>query len=214
MLENIPLFAFLTPESREKLARGVSKRSFARGAILVSQGDTSNSLYIILSGKLKAFVSHENGKQIFLSYMEAGEAFGELSLLDGEPRSVSVLAVEDSQVGLLSRQFFLECLVENPNIALELLQTLCKRVRNLTDRVSNLASLDVYGRVVHTLTSLAKPQSDGRLMTDALTHQELSSMIGASREMVTRILNDLKVGGYILVESHRIVLQNRLPERW
>ncbi|MGR8934566.1 MAG: Crp/Fnr family transcriptional regulator [Gammaproteobacteria bacterium] len=214
MLENIALFAFLSPEAREKLASGTHTLSFSRGSLLVSQGEISDSLYMVLSGKLKVFNSNEDGREVLLNYLGPGDAFGELALLDGEPRSASVMSMENSRVALLSRQFFLQCLRQNPDIAFELLQLLSKRIRNLTDRVSDLALLDVYGRIANTLTSLAETQEDGRLMTGMVTHQELSSMVGASREMVTRILNDLKRGGYIATENHRIVIQNRLPARW
>lgn len=214
MLENIALFAFLSPEARAKIESGAHILSFAKGTLLVSQGELTDSLYMVLSGKLKVFNSNEDGREVLLNHIGPGEAFGELALLDGEPRSASVITLENSRIALLSRQSFMECLRQNPDIAFELLQLMSKRVRNLTDRVNNLALMDVYGRVANTLTTLAKTQTDGRLITDAYTHQELSSMVGASREMVTRILNDLKKGGYILIEDHRIEIKNRLPARW
>ena len=214
MLENITLFAFLSPEARADLEKGAHAFSFKRGNILVSQGETSDSLYIVLAGKLKVFISSEDGREIFLNYLDEGDAFGELALLDGEPRLASVMALVDTRVAVISRQYFLDCLQTHPNIAIELLQILSKRMRHLTDRASSLALMDVYSRLVSTLTKLATPQEDGRLITNSLTHQELSSMIGASREMVTRILNDLKKGDYISTEDHRIVIKQRLPSRW
>lgn len=214
MLENIALFAFLSPEARGKLESGAHIMSYARGAMLVAQGEMTDSLYIVLSGRLKVFNSSEDGREVLLSFIEPGEAFGELSLLDGEPRSASVMALQHSRIALLSRQYLMECLRQNPEIAIELLHLLSRRVRNLTDRVNSLALMDVYGRIANTLTTLAKPQADGRLVTDSFTHQELSSIVGASREMVTRILNDLKKGGYILIEDHRVEIKSRLPARW
>jgi CRP/FNR family cyclic AMP-dependent transcriptional regulator len=214
MLENITLFAFLSPEARADLEKGAHAFSFKRGNILVSQGETSDSLYIVLSGKLKVFIGSEDGREIFLNYLEEGDAFGELALLDGEPRLASVMALVDTRVAIISRSYFLDCLQAHPNIAIELLQILSKRMRHLTDRTSSLALMDVYSRLVSTLTKLAVLQDDGRLMTNSLTHQELSSMIGASREMVTRILNDLKKGDYISIEDHCIVIKQRLPLRW
>lgn len=214
MLENIALFAFLSPEARSKLESGAHTMSFARGSMLVAQGEMTDSLYIVLSGRLKVFNSNEDGREVLLNYIEPGEAIGELALLDGEPRSASVMALQNSRIALISRQYLMDCLRQNPEIAIELLHLLSKRVRNLTERVNSLALMDVYGRIANTLTTLAKPQSDGRLVTDAFTHQELSSIVGASREMVTRILNDLKKGGYILIEDHRVEIKNRLPARW
>jgi CRP/FNR family cyclic AMP-dependent transcriptional regulator len=215
MLDKVSLFESLSPEDRAELELGVHIQHFQKGSILVHQGDDSNNmLYIILSGRLKVFTGNEEGKEALLTFMESGDAFGELSLFDEQPRSASVMAVEDCQVGLFPRSHLFECMRRNPNIAIELLKTVMKRMRNTTEQVSSLALLDVYGRIAKTLSTLAKTRPDGTVITGPLTHQELSSMVGASREMVTRILNDLKRGGYIATEHHCIEIKKPLPTRW
>jgi CRP/FNR family cyclic AMP-dependent transcriptional regulator len=215
MLENVPLFESLSPEDRSELELGIHTQYFTRGAILVGQGEASNNLlYIVLSGKLKVFMSNDEGREVLLDYLQEGDTFGELSLFDDEPRSATVMTVEDCRIGLFPRAYLFTCLQNNPNIAIELLKTVIKRMRNTTEQVSSLALLDIYGRIAKVLTNMAKPQEDGRLVTDNLTHQELSTMVGCSREMVTRILNDLKRGGYVGIDNHRIEIKNRLPLRW
>ncbi len=215
MLEKVPLFESLSPEDRAVLEAGMHTQNFPKGSTLVNQSDVSNNLlYIVLSGRLKVFMSNEDGREVLLDFLQEGDAFGELSLFDEQPRSATVMTVEDCKIGLFPRQYLFDCLQRNPNIAIELLKTVIKRMRNTTEQVSSLALLDVYGRIAKVLTNMVKLQPDGKETTDPLTHQELSTMVGASREMVTRILNDLKRGGYIAVENHRIELKRRLPDRW
>ncbi|TAL39606.1 MAG: Crp/Fnr family transcriptional regulator [Methylovulum sp.] len=215
MLENVPLFESLSPQDRSELESGIHTQSFPKGSTLVNQSDISNNLlYIVLSGRLKVFMSNEDGREVLLDFLQEGDTFGELSLFDEQPRSATVMTVEDCKIGLFPRTYLFECLQRNPDIAIELLKTVIKRMRNTTEQVSSLALLDVYGRIAKTLTNMVKTQADGKESTDPLTHQELSTMVGASREMVTRILNDLKKGGYISIENHRIELKKRLPVRW
>jgi CRP/FNR family cyclic AMP-dependent transcriptional regulator len=215
MLKKVPLFESLSPDDLKELERGMHTQSFAKGSVLVTQGEASNNLlYIVLSGKLKVFMSNAEGREILLDFLTEGAAFGELSLFDDEPRSATVMTVEDSKIGLFPRAYFFQCLHNNPNIAIELLKTVIKRMRSTTEQVSSLALLDIYGRIAKTLTSLAKTDANGRSVTDAITHQELASMVGSSREMVTRILNDLKRGGYIVIDNHCVEIKNRLPHRW
>lgn len=215
MLENVPLFESLSPQDRSELESGIHTQSFPKGSTLVNQSDISNNLlYIVLSGRLKVFMSNEDGREVLLDFLQEGDTFGELSLFDEQPRSATVMTVEDCKIGLFPRAYLFECLQRNPDIAIELLKTVIKRMRNTTEQVSSLALLDVYGRIAKTLTNMVKTQADGKESTDPLTHQELSTMVGASREMVTRILNDLKKGGYISIENHRIELKKRLPVRW
>lgn len=214
MFENVSLFAGLEPDDLRRLNQGARTHTYPRGAVILSQGEVSDSLYVVLSGKLKVYMANEEGREVLLDFLSPGEAFGELSLLDGEPRSASVMAVEQSQLALLPRHHFLDCVNATPAISMALLQTLSRRARSLTGMVGSLALMDVYGRVANVLISQAKEEPDGIRAMPTLTHQDLASMVGASREMVTRILNDLKRGGYIAIRNHRIVLQANLPARW
>ncbi|MDP2902509.1 MAG: Crp/Fnr family transcriptional regulator [Methylovulum sp.] len=215
MLENVALFESLSPKDRAELEVGMHSQNFPKGSTLVSQSEVSNNLlYVVLSGRLKVFMSNEDGREVLLDFLQEGDTFGELSLFDEQPRSATVMTVEDCKIGFFPRAYLFQCIQRNPNIAIELLKTVIKRMRNTTEQVSSLALLDVYGRIAKVLANSVKMQADGKETTDPMTHQELSTMVGASREMVTRILNDLKKGGYIAIENHRIEIKNRLPVRW
>ncbi|MDX1657078.1 MAG: Crp/Fnr family transcriptional regulator [Candidatus Competibacteraceae bacterium] len=214
MLASIPLFADLTAESQRLISEHGVVKTYPKNTILINEGDRSDSLYAILSGKVKVFAGDENGKEVILSIQEAGEYFGELSLLDDSPRSASVMTLETSQMCVISKADFQRCLIENPSLAMELLRTMAQRVRALTENVKSLALLDVYGRVARTLLGLAEEQEGRQVITQRLTHQDIANMVGASREMVSRIMKDLSTGGYILLEDRKIVIPGKLPRNW
>ena len=195
-------------------AHGV-ERSFARGAVVVSEGDTTDALYIVLSGRVKVFVADPEGRELVLGEMLKGEYFGEM-VLDGGARSASIMTLEKTRFAVVSRDAFVAYLNGNPAFALRLIKQLIRRVRTLTGSVKSLALLDVYGRVARLLIELAEPDGAGSdaIIPGRLTHQEIASRIGASREMVTRILKDLQTGGYIVVEAGRIVVKKELPAHW
>ncbi|ADE16572.1 cyclic nucleotide-binding protein [Nitrosococcus halophilus Nc 4] len=203
-----------SPEDLELLCSCGVTRSYPKHTVLIHEGDLSDSLYIILSGKVKVYVSDENGKEAILRTQKEGEYFGELALLDERPRSASVMTLEKSRLSVVSKAVFSRCLKEHPDFALKLLCTLTHRVRSLTESVRNLALLDVYGRVARTLLDLAT-EKDGKLIIEERpTHQEIAQRVGASREMVSRIMGDLATGGYIEVTSKTIVIPRNLPPAW
>jgi len=189
------------------------ERTFARGTVVVSEGDTTDALYIILAGRVKVFVADREGHELVLGEMGAGEYFGEM-VLDGGPRSASIMTLEKTRFAIVSREAFVDYLNANPAFALRLIKQLIRRVRTLTGSVKSLALLDVYGRVARLLIDLAERDGGHWVVPGPLTHQEIASRIGASREMVTRILKDLHTGGYIEVESRRIVVKKELPANW
>jgi CRP/FNR family cyclic AMP-dependent transcriptional regulator len=214
MIDKLPLFAELTPEQKALIAEGIHIQKFPRSAVLITQGDLSNSLFILLSGRLKVYIVGVNGREILLDFLEPTAAFGELSLLDGQPRSASVMTVEACQLAILPRQHFLDCLEKHPAIAIVLLKTLVQRSRDLVERIGDLALLDVYGRVSNILLARAYKETEDAYPSLTMTHQELANLVGASREMITRILNDLKKGGFITIKNRQITLINSLPKRW
>ena len=192
----------------EILGKAGKKRLYPKNTIILSEGDPSNCLYVIHSGKLKAFLADEQGREIVLNIMEPGEYFGEIALIDNEARSASVMTMEDSQLTLVTKEEFNDCLLRNPKLATPLMLGLIKRLRISTRKVGSLALLDVYGRVASTLLQLAK-ELDGKLVIrEKLTHQEIANIVGASREMVSRIMHDLTQGGYISVDSKRQIILN------
>ncbi len=210
MLENVPLFSGLSTESLAEIEQHSSVKSFRKNAIIISQDDKSYSLYVILSGRVKVFVSDEDGREAVLNYQGAGDYFGDLALIDQQPRVASVMATEASKFMIISRQDFLTCLSRNPEIAINLIKPMTQRMRMLAKNVSSLALMDVYGRVARTLLEQAV-EKEGELVTGRITQQEIADMVGASRAMVCRILKDLKAGGYISVDKKCITIHQKLP---
>jgi CRP/FNR family cyclic AMP-dependent transcriptional regulator len=207
-----PQSAFQPPLQEESifeiLGKAGKKRLYPKNTIILNEGDSSSCLYVIHSGRLKAFLADEQGREIVLNIMEAGDYFGEMALIDNEVRSASVMTIEDSQLTIVTKENFNDCLIKNPSLVTPLMLGLIKRLRISTRKVGSLALLDVYGRVASTLLQLAKKQ-DGKLMIlEKLTHQEIASIVGASREMVSRIMHDLTEGGYISVDNKRRIILN------
>jgi len=211
-LQQVELFSGLDEAALNLIAQRVVNRSFPANTIVIHEGDEALSLYLIVSGAVKVFLSDDNGKQIVVSSQREGEYFGELALLDDAPRSASVMTTEKSTFMVLNKHDFDRLLQEQPAIALPIMRQLARRVRLLSENVKSLALLDVYGRLARTLLMLAEPGEDGRLaVREKLTQQELANRIGASREMVARILKDLTTGGYISIDKKRITINEKLP---
>ncbi len=213
MLENIPLFSGLPEEALTKIEQHGSTKSYKKNTIVINEGDETDSLYVILSGRVKVFLSGEDGREAVLNHQGPGEYFGEMALIDRQPRAASVMTLEPSKLMIISRSDFMDCLSANPEIAMNLIRPLNSRIRMLAQNVSSLALLDVYGRVARTLLQHAEKE-DGKLITGKLTQQEIADMAGASRAMVSRILTDLRTGGYISIENKRISIHQKLPSHW
>jgi CRP/FNR family cyclic AMP-dependent transcriptional regulator len=188
-------------------------RTFPKNTIVVTEGDRTDSLYIIVSGKVKIYVSDEKGKEIVLSESGPGEYFGEM-VLDEGPRSATVMTLEPTQFLVIPKEDFEEFVKKSPDFALHLILKLIKRVRTLTNDVKSLALMDVYGRVARMLLDLAVEKGGKLVIENKPTQQEMASRVAASREMVSRILTDLVTGGYIEVERDRIVIAKELPRAW
>jgi CRP/FNR family transcriptional regulator, cyclic AMP receptor protein len=188
-------------------------RQFPKNTVLVQEGDKNDQIYVVVSGRLKVFLADADGKEVIIDSLGPRQFFGEMAL-DGEPRSASVMTVEASSLCIIQREQFKQFLADKPQAALALIYALIKRARALTRTVGNLALLDVYGRVAHLLIESAT-EEDGRLIvSERISQVEIAKKVGSSREMVSRILGDLKVGGYIAMENNRIVIQQALPKRW
>src|SRR5262245_17375250 len=188
-------------------------RSYPKNAIIVNEGDSTDSLYVILEGRVKAFVSDKDGRQVVLSTQGPGEYFGEL-VLDEGPRSASIMTLEACRFLVVQKEEFRKFLLQNPAFALSLIEKLIARIRSLTASVKSLALMDVYGRVARLLLELAEESNGGFVIAQRLTQQDIASRIGASREMVSRILKDLSTGGYLTQSRSGIVLHRKLPEHW
>jgi CRP/FNR family cyclic AMP-dependent transcriptional regulator len=212
--DDTALFSELTPEHLETITAHGVQRQYPKNTILITEGDQSDSLYVVREGQAKAYVSDEHGKEFTLSILGPGQHFGELALIDATPRSASVVTMTPCRMTVVSKADFRQCLAEDPEIAMELIRSLSQRYRALTERVRNLALLDVYGRVARTLLSMATDTDGEQIIEQRLTHQEIASMVGASREMVSRIMKDLTTGGYVEMRDRRIVIRSKLPPAW
>ena len=211
-IKNIPLFSGLSDEESDFMLSHSITRRYPKNTILIQEGDIGDALYVIRSGRVKVYLGDQNGKEIILNTLGEGEHFGEMALLDNEPRSASIMTQEPSEFAVITRTVFEKALVNNPRMAINLLKNMSHTLRLITDNVKSLALLDVYGRVARTLMISARPYNDSELIIEEqLTHQELANRVGASREMISRILKDLSKGGYIHMENKRIVINNRLP---
>jgi len=214
MLQKIPLFSSLTDAQVAAFSQRAGTKSYPRNTILVTEGDDTDSLFVVQAGKVKVYLSDEEGKELILNIQGPGDYFGEVALLDDAPRSASVMTLEDTRCLVVSKRDFQECLLQNPQIALVLLRDLSQRLRQLTENVKSLALMDVYGRVARTLLGLAEKR-DGQMVIDQkLTQKDIANMVGASREMVSRILKDLTAGGYISMNRAGMTINEKLPAHW
>jgi len=195
------------------LAASVVTRRFPKHAVLINEGEQGDSLFIVVSGRLKVYASNDAGKEIVIAMHGPGECVGELSL-DGSPRSASVVTTEPTTCAILSRAQFRELLREHPDFALYLIDKLIERVRRTTESVKSLALSDVYGRLSGLLCQLAR-DVDGRMVVpEKLSYQDIAERVGSSRDMISRLMKDLIAGGYLAVEDHTIVFLKRLPPAW
>lgn len=207
-----PLAPLQAPTLHAVAERGVV-RKFPRNTVLIQEGDRGDSLYVILAGKVKVFASNEAGREFVISLHGVGEYVGEMCL-DGSPRSASVITTEPTTCAVVARPDFEDFVREHPDFALHLILKLIHRCRVTTENAKSLALCDVYGRLVRLLNTLAT-RVDGRdVVKDRLTQQDIAERIGASRDMVSRLMKDLVTGGYLALEGHTIVILRKLPAAW
>ncbi len=193
--------------------RGNVKR-YPAHAVLITEDDAADTLYIILSGRVKVYASNESGKDVTLNVLAPGDLFGEMAI-DGRSRSASVMTLEPTSCALVSGADLRAFIVAHPDFAHQLILKLITRVRSLTGRVKSLALEDVYGRVVALLQATSEPDGERqRVVTQKMTQQDIAEHVGSSREMVSRIFKQLIVGGYVAVEGGRIRILKTPPAAW
>lgn len=212
-LAQVPLFTALGDEELSAIANMATTRSLPANSIVVNEGDQTNSLYIINSGKVKIFLGDENGKEIMLGIAGPGEYFGEM-VLDGGPRSASVMTLEASKFSIIQKADLEKYLREQPDVSLNIITHLITRIRALTDNVKSLALLDVYGRFRKLLLDLAVEEDGAMVIKEKLTQKDMANRVGSSREMISRILRELTVGGYIEINQKQIRIMKTLPSGW
>jgi CRP/FNR family cyclic AMP-dependent transcriptional regulator len=197
----------------DAIAERGGKRTFPAQAILINEGDTTDSLYIVLSGRLKVYASSDDGREVVLAEHGPGEYLGELSL-DGAKRSVSVKALEPTTCGIVQGADLRQFLAEHPDFALHITLKLIRMVRRLTEQVKSLALQDVYGRMARLLTEMSDPVGDERIVRNKMTQQDIADRVGSSREMVNRVMKELTAGGYVSLRDGRHVIHRKLPAAW
>jgi CRP/FNR family cyclic AMP-dependent transcriptional regulator len=188
-------------------------RTYPKNTVFITEGDSSDSVFVVLTGKVKVFISDTEGHEMILDTQGPGEYVGEMAL-DGNPRSASVMTLEPSTFSVVAREPIREAIRANPDFALDMISKIIDRARLATNSVKDLALLDVYGRVAGMLLKMAV-EKDGKLqILEKLTQQEIAERVGASRDMVSRIFRDLTAGGYITVENRFITINKKPPARW
>lgn len=210
LLKKIPLFSSLKNEELEAINMVSIVKKFQKDQIILLENEDGDSLFTITKGKVKVTTFSEHGKEVIFSILYDGDFFGDMSLLDGKPRSASVVAIEDSEVRMIRRPDFVRLLDQHPGIALKLLEELTSRLRKADERIESLALLDVTGRIAGTLLQLAKEKCSstlrGIVIRSRPTHQELANMAGTTRETVTRILKQLEQKNYIIISGKDITI--------
>jgi CRP/FNR family cyclic AMP-dependent transcriptional regulator len=206
-------FAPLAQETLRAIAASGVVRPFPKNVVLINEGDHGDSLFIVLSGKVKVFASNEAGKEVVIDFHGPGEYVGEMAL-DGAPRSASVVTVEPTVCAVVSRAHFREFILAYPDFALHLIEKLIQRARLATENVKSLALSDVYGRLVRLLTTLARDVDGRQVVSEKLTQQDIAERVGASRDMISRLLKDLVGGGYLAIEDRAITILKKPPPAW
>ena len=209
VLKSLPLFATFSQEELRDLVTMVSRRPAPRGTAIMREGDAIDCLYIVISGRLKVMMGEADGKETILAILGPGEFFGEMGLIDDNPRSATVVAIEPCELLAVTKRAFRKALVENSDLAMAVMRVLVRRLRDADRKIGSLAMLDVYGRVARLLLDMSEEVDGRRVVTRRLPKQDIAKMIGASREMVSKVMKDLQTSGYIEVHGSTIMLRDR-----
>ena len=207
-LATIPLFSGLHRDELGKFAELTRERAYPKGSVILFQDDPGDSLFVLRAGRVKVVLIGEDGREVILGVLEPGAHFGELALIDDQPRSAHVIAMDDASLLILRREDFRRRVEANPTVAWALLTELSRRLRRADQKIGGLVLLDVPGRIARLLLDLSG-ESEGPAIEKALTHQTIAQMIGASRETVSRAMKEFQEQGLIRVERRRIAVTDR-----
>jgi len=210
-LRNISLFSTTPTEVLSWLCGKAFLRNYEENQPIILQNEPGTTLYLILEGRVKVVLYGEEGKELVLTILGKGDFFGEMAVVDGLPRSASVIAIEFSRLLLIQREVFLGLIQRAPELSLQFMKELSRRLRLADARIESLALMDVYGRVARVLRELTlkdgKKKGNEWIVENRPTHQEIASMAGTTRESVTRVINDLIRAGYLRVEGKNLIIQ-------
>lgn len=214
MLERIPIFADLPQAERDQFERCAVVRNFPKQSVVVVEGDTSDSLFVIVEGRVKVYLTDERGREIILNIKETGDYFGELAAIAAMPRAASVMTLEPSRLAVIPGAEFKKILHRQPDLAMGLIESMARHIVRLTEDVRDLALLDVYQRVTRLLMKLATERDGKPVVSPRLSQQEIANHTGASREMVSRVMKELAAGGYVTLADDSITIEKKLPLGW
>ena len=211
VLRTVPIFSELSDEDITSLAHLASRKRYPKDTVVFFENEEGDFFFTILEGRIKVTILGDDGREVILSMLGPGDFFGEMALLDNEPRSATAIAVEESELLSLHRSDFQSVLNDNRSITTALIRVLSARLRRANHQISTLALLDVYGRVARVIVDMAREEGkrlrDGRIAFRRATHQEIANRIGTTRETVTRMLKDLERQGLIHIEGKEIIVQ-------
>ncbi len=211
LIRRVPLFSMLTKEQAQSVADSVVKRRYRRGELIVEHGRKSNALFILLTGRARVLTADSRGREVILAVLESGDYVGEMSLIDNEPHSATVRAEVQTDMLVLGRAEFARCLPESSSLAHAILRGLVQRLRNADRQIESLALLDVYGRVARSLLDMAEDEGDSRIIRGKVSRQDLAKVVGASREMVSRVMKDLEERGIVqTLDNGSVLIKERL----
>jgi CRP-like cAMP-binding protein len=211
LIRRVPLFSMLTNEQAQGIADSVVKRRFRRGELVIEAGRKSNALFILLTGRARVIAADARGREVILAVLQAGDYVGEMSLIDNEPHSATVRTEVQSDMLVLGRPEFARCLPENSSLSYAIMRGLVQRLRNADRQIESLALLDVYGRVARSLLDMAETVGDARVIRGKVSRQDLAKIVGASREMVSRVMKDLEERGMVHTrEDGSVLITDRL----
>lgn len=209
LIQRVPLFSQLTTAQAQTLVGSVSKQRFKRGACLVTQGEISNALYILLTGRARVLMKDGRGREVILATLNAGDHVGEMSLIDGEPHSATVQTEIATDVLVLGRAEFSRCVAENSAMAQSVMHELVRRLRLADQKIGSLALMGVYARVANVMLENAVTDANGGLLIPhKVSRQDVAKMVGASREMVSRVMKDFEEKGFLQTMDHGLIRVN------
>ena len=206
LLRSIPLFAGLPENQVYQIACMAGVRKVPRNTTLVRVGDKTDALYVLVSGSAKVLNRDVEGREVILTLLGAGECFGEMSLIDGSPRSADVVSCEPCELLVIAKSDFAHALSENVDLCLNIMKSLADRLREANRKIESLALLDVYGRVAKLLLDFSELEDGRRVIRRKVSKQDMAKMVGASREMVSRVMKDLESRGYVRSEEGCLIL--------
>jgi len=204
--KGIPLFSGLSDSEHGLLVQVAVRKNYPRNSLIIQQGDIGESLYLLRRGRAKVYLSEPSGREVILAFLGPGDFLGEMALIDDEPCSASVMTTEESEFVSVNKKDFLRVLASSPSMAVNLLKAMSGRLRESNQQIESLALKDVHARVQQVLRQISEPEGGDLVVPARFTHRDIASMVGASREMVTRVLGALEQSGFVRVDGRRIAL--------